>query len=124
MSIIYLTMADVVAIHARQLELFAGADGVRDAGLIEAALQRPQSGYYSDIVEEAAALWESLSMNHGFVDGNKRIGFAAAYTFLALNEVIVEGGGDEPADFVLKAMFDGTFNKDSIEDWLHRHIKK
>ena len=117
-------MADVLAIHDRQLELFGGAEGVRDAGLIEAALQRPQSGYYSDIVEEAAALWESLSMNHGFVDGNKRIGYAATYTFLALNGVVIEGDENDPADFALTALADGTFNKDTIEDWLHRHLPK
>lgn len=73
----YLDMQDVLALHRTQLERFGGAPGIRDAGLIEAALARPQSGYYRDLIEEAAALWESLTMNHGFIDGNKRVGFAA-----------------------------------------------
>ncbi|MEA2849592.1 MAG: death on curing protein, partial [Rhodospirillaceae bacterium] len=48
---------------------------------------RPQTGYYLDLVEEAAALWESLAQSHPFVDGNKRTAFAAAYTFLVINDV-------------------------------------
>ncbi len=68
----FLDMEDVLTLHRTQLARFGGAVGVRDAGLIEAALARPQSGYYGDLIEEATALWESLTMNHGFVDGNKR----------------------------------------------------
>ena len=78
----YLTPADVLAIHADQIAKYGGAYGVRDTGQLEAALSRPQSGYYEDVIAEAAALWESLSQNHPFVDGNKRTAFAAMYTFL------------------------------------------
>ena len=81
----YLKLADVYFIHEKLLEKDGGAKGVRDAGLIEAALLRPQTGYYQDIIEEAASLWESLAMNHGFVDGNKRIAFAAMDIFLDIN---------------------------------------
>lgn len=56
---------------------------MRDPGALEAALFRPQTGYYDDIVVEAAALLESLAINHPFVDGNKRIAFAAADVFCA-----------------------------------------
>jgi death-on-curing protein len=56
-----LTLDDVLAIHHRQVTVFGGADGIRDLGLLEAAIARPQTGYYPDIVHEAAALWESLS---------------------------------------------------------------
>jgi len=68
----YLTVAEVLAIHADQIERYGGSKGVRDHGLLEAALYRPQTGHYADLVEEAAALWESLSQNHPFTDGNKR----------------------------------------------------
>ena len=61
----YLALDDVLYIHAEQLRLFGGAQGVRDRGLIESALLRPQTGYYADLIEQAAALWESLAMNHG-----------------------------------------------------------
>ena len=67
---LYLTLEDVLYLHEEQLRLYGGASGVRDQGLILSALLRPQTGYYNDLIEEAAALWESLAMNHGFVDGN------------------------------------------------------
>src|SRR5271169_3302813 len=81
----YLTVAEVLAIHADQIERYGGTQGVRDQGLLEAALYRPQTGYYADLIEEAGALWESLAQNHPFIDGNKRTAFAATYTFLAIN---------------------------------------
>ncbi|MEO8661236.1 MAG: type II toxin-antitoxin system death-on-curing family toxin [Bryobacteraceae bacterium] len=81
----YLTVVEVLAIHADQIERYGGSHGVRDQGLLEAAMYRPQTGYYVDLIEEAAALWESLAQNHAFIDGNKRTAFAATYTFLAVN---------------------------------------
>ena len=59
--------------------------GIRDPGLLEAALFRPQTEHYPSLIDEAAALWESLSQNHPFVDGNKRTAFAATYVFLLIN---------------------------------------
>ena len=53
----YLTVIEVLAIHEDQIDRFGGTEGVRDMGLLEAALYRPQTGYYTDIIEEAAALW-------------------------------------------------------------------
>ena len=82
---IYLTFDDVLYLHDDQLRLFGGSAGTRDEGLILSALLRPQTGYYADLIEEAAALWESLAMNHGFIDGNKRVAFAALLVFLGLN---------------------------------------
>ncbi len=81
----YLTVIEIVAIHKVMIERYGGASGIRDAGAIEAACYRPQSGYYDDIVAQAAALMESLAMSHPFVDGNKRVAFAAADIFLRLN---------------------------------------
>jgi len=77
----YLDVADVLAFHEIQLRRYGGAPGIRDMGLVEAALFRPQTGYYKDIIEEAAALWESFLMNHPFVDGNKRTAFAVMDVF-------------------------------------------
>jgi death-on-curing protein len=59
------------------IERFGGSHGLRDQGALESALARPQTGYYLDLIEEAAALWESLSQNHPFIDGNKRIAITA-----------------------------------------------
>lgn len=58
----YPALDNALYIHAEQLRLFGGAPGVRDLGLIESALLRPQTGYYADLIEQAAALWESLAM--------------------------------------------------------------
>lgn len=84
-TVSFLTLDEVVAIHSRLIETFGGPRGVRDLGLLESALYRPQSGYYRDLAEMAAALFESLIMNHAFVDGNKRVAFFATDVFLRLN---------------------------------------
>lgn len=81
----YLTVADVLTLHAILIERYGGAAGLRDPGALESALYRPQTGYYEDIVAEAASLFESLAINHPFVDGNKRIAFAAVDAFLRIN---------------------------------------
>jgi death on curing protein len=82
---LYLTTSEVLVMHSLLIRQFGGSDGVRDVGLLEAALFRPQTGYYSDIIEEAAALLESLAVNHPFVDGNKRVAFAVTDVFLRIN---------------------------------------
>jgi death on curing protein len=71
----YITLEEALRIHEVLIREFGGAHGVRDLGLLESALLRPQTGYYADLIEEAAALWESLAMNHPFVDGNKRVAY-------------------------------------------------
>ncbi len=117
----YLDMEDVLILHRTQLERFGGAPGVRDAGLIEAALARPQSGYYGDLIEEAAALWESLTMNHGFIDGNKRVGFAATYVFLRINGLIIQASVESTLQFVIGALETGGFEKNALDAWLREH---
>ena len=116
----YLTLADVLAIHSDQIHRYGGTDGVRDAGLLEAALYRPQTGYYADLIEEAAALWESLSQHHPFVDGNKRTAFAAMHTFLAIHGARLEADAGEVFDFVSGRYETGTFRFDDLEPWLRR----
>jgi death-on-curing protein len=118
MAIEYLTMDDALAIHAAQIARYGGATGLRDAGLIEAALLRPQTGYYSDLIEEAAALWESLTMNHGFIDGNKRVGFACTYVFLRLNGLTLTAEPNAAEAFILGHLSAGTFTKDVLDGWL------
>lgn len=105
-------------LHASQLDLYGGASGVRDEGLILAAILRPQTGYYADLIEEAAALWESLAMNHGYVDGNKRVAFDAVLTFLGINGLQVVAGQDDTITFIYSNLEGGTFNKDVLDAWL------
>ncbi|ATD82205.1 MULTISPECIES: type II toxin-antitoxin system death-on-curing family toxin [Desulfovibrio] len=85
MSRDYLTVADILGMHVILVERYGGMPGVRDMGGLESAVYRPQSGYYTDAVEEACALLESLLINHPFVDGNKRTAFAACSVFLQIN---------------------------------------
>lgn len=123
MEVYYLDMEDVLLLHQRQLEQFGGAPGIRDAGLIDAALARPQSGYYKDRIEEAAALWESLTMNHGFIDGNKRVGFAATYVFLRINGLTITADVETTLKFVIGNLEARTFTKDALEDWLRKNTE-
>jgi len=115
---LYLTLDDVLYLHAEQLRLYGGAQGVRDEGLILSALLRPQTGYYGDLVEEAAALWESLAMNHGFIDGNKRVAFASLLVFLGMNGLQLTAEPDEVIAFIYRHLEAGTFRKDVLDAWL------
>jgi death on curing protein len=117
----FLTLAEVLALHADLIERYGGTHGIRDQGLLEAALYRPQTGYYADLVEEAAALWESLSQNHPFVDGNKRTAFAAAYTFLAINGVRVAADSDVAIAFLTDLYETNQLNFERLAAWLRRH---
>jgi death-on-curing protein len=118
----YLTVAEVLAIHADQIERYGGSPGVRDFGLVEAALYRPQTGYYADLIEEAAALWESLSQNHPFIDGNKRTAFAATYTFLAINGGRLTADAEETYAFVAVLYKANQFSFDKLVVWLRSHV--
>lgn len=120
---VYLDIEDVMAIHARQLERFGGAGGIRDAGLLDSAIRRPQSGYYGDLIEEAAALWESLTRNHCFVDGNKRVGFACAHVFLRLNGHQLTASEDEIISFIYTNLEARSFDKDTLDRWLRLHSR-
>jgi len=118
----YLTVAEVLAMHADQIERYGGAQGVRDQGLLEAALYRPQTGYYASLIEEAAALWESLAQNHPFIDGNKRTAFAATYTFLAINGARLSADAQQTYVFVAALYKANQFTFDKLVPWLRRHV--
>jgi death-on-curing protein len=81
----FLSVDEVLAVHQALLDRFGGPPGVRDLGLLESALHRPTTGYYEDLAGMATALFESLLMNHPFIDGNKRVAFFATDVFLRLN---------------------------------------
>lgn len=121
MAFTYLTLDEALRIHEILIAQFGGAKGVRDLGLVEAGLLRPQTGYYADLIEEAAALWESLAMNHGFVDGNKRVAYACLELFLQLNGVDIVAGNDDIETFIYAKLEAGTFRKDVLDAWLREH---
>ena len=120
----YLTVAEVLAMHADQIDRYGGAHAIRDQGLLEAALYRPQTGYYKDLIEEAAALWESLAQNHAFIDGNKRVAFAAMYTFLAIKGVRLTPDAEETFAFISALYEANQFSFDKIVPWLRRRATK
>ncbi|WP_299444609.1 type II toxin-antitoxin system death-on-curing family toxin [uncultured Rhodospira sp.] len=117
----YLTVEEALAIHADQIDRYGGTMGVRDFGLLQAALFRPQSGYYTDLIAEAAALWESLAQNHPFIDGNKRVAFAATYTFLAINGARLTANAEETFAFISGLYAANHFDFARLEPWLRSH---
>lgn len=119
----YLTLPEVLAMHEDQIERYGGSHGVRDHGLLESALYRPQTGYYADLIEEAAALWESMAQNRPFIDGNKRTAFAATYTFLAINGAQLTANAGDAYAFVSGLYKSGEFSFDKLVPWLRNNVK-
>ena len=114
----WLTVADVLGLHTVLMQRYGGASGVRDPGALEAALFRPQTGYYDDIVAEAAALFESLAINHPFVDGNKRVAFAAVDAFLRNNGWRLRRAPMQIHAEMIRMFETGTFDIARLEPWL------
>ena len=120
----YLTLDEVLLIHADQIERYGGTHGVRDLGLIDSALSRPRSGYYGSTIEQAAALWESFAQNHAFLDGNKRTAFAVTYTFVQINGWRIRAGPDETYDFIAHLYSRQAFVFIHLVEWLHSNTSK
>ena len=118
----YLTSLEILALHQALLERYGGAPGIRDMGAVEAAVFRPQCGYYSDIAEEAAALLESLLINHPFVDGNKRTAFVAVELFLALNGYALTAT-DADCVFTMLDVATGTLPEADFAQWIRQHVQ-
>ena len=121
---IYVTVGEAVEMHRQLIEEFGGIHGLRDRGLLEAAIFRPQSGYHDDLVHEAAALMESLANNHAFLDGNKRISFAATDTFLRVNGHYLEVEPFAAHRFITASIGKGEFRIRQIREWLSAHVKR
>ena len=120
---IYLTLAETIEIHRQLIEEFGGSPGLRNQAGLEAAIFHPQAGYFGDLVEEAGALMESLVNNHPFIDGNKRVGFAATDTFLRLNGFYLEVEPQEAQNFIIEHIAKGKFRFASIREWITSRIK-
>ena len=119
----YIRVDDVLIIHADQISRYGGVLGVRAPGLLEAALFRPQTGHYPTLIDEAAALWESLSQNHPFVDGNKRTAFAATYVFLSINGLTIIATDQDTQSFVLGLYETGQLKFERLREWLSRNTE-
>ncbi|MBI2326884.1 type II toxin-antitoxin system death-on-curing family toxin [Candidatus Curtissbacteria bacterium] len=123
----YPTLDEVVAIHLRVTEKTGGSQGVRDWDLLSSALGRPQATFggedlYPDIFLKAAALIQSLSSNHPFIDGNKRTALGTLEYFLYLNGYELVATQREKVDFALWAENEKP-SLDQIADWIKKHTQ-
>lgn len=121
---IFLTLAEIVAIHANQIELYGGQHGLRDIALLESALAQPEASFagewlHKDIFEMAAAYAFHICMNHPFFDGNKRVALAAALVFLEINKLSVLDPKGELLGAMLR-MASGKLSKKDFTDLLRR----
>jgi len=120
---LYPSIDEVLAAHARLMALFGGTQGIRDRGALEAALARPQSGYYKDVIEQGAALLESLSQNHPFIDGNKRTAIAVTAAFLRVNGWQLEFDDRQAYHFLMELYERRQFRFGPLEAWLRQHAQ-
>lgn len=123
----YLTSEEVLTLHQLLIDKYGGDSGVRDWGLIESALQRPQIGFgdqeaYPDVLMKAAVLLYSLVNNHGFIDGNKRVGFAACSTFLLLNKIELDATDKDVVAMALDVA-KGKADEHTIYSWIKSHTQ-
>ena len=123
----YLTLAEVVELHRRLLEMTGGAAGVRDLGALESAVAQPRATFegadlYPTLLEKAAALCFSLVQDHPFVDGNKRVRHAAMETLLVLNGAEIDATTAEQEQLMLE-LAAGRIGRSQLTDWLGQHLR-
>ena len=118
----FLTVDEVLAIHERLIEVFGGPVGVRDPGLLESALFRPRTGYYEDLSTMAAALFESLLMNHPFIDGNKRVAFFSTDVFLRLNGWRLSVDPDAAHQLIIGLLERGECDFEHLLPWIRASL--
>ncbi len=123
----YLTAEQVLFIHSRIIAETGGEHGVRDLGMLQAAVARPQATFdgdklYPDLFSKAAAMMESLVNNHPFLDGNKRTGIASVAIFLQQNDMILTASNSQVVEFTLQVA-QSQLDAAEIANWLRTHGK-
>lgn len=121
---IYPTVAETIETQRLLIEEFGGIHGIRDLGLLESAVLRPQNGYYTNLIDEAAALMESLANNHAFLDGNKRTSFVMTDVLLRLNGYCLSVATLEAHKFMTEAMEKNAFRFPMIREWIASVVKR
>jgi death-on-curing protein len=122
----YLSLIEILELHRRIIDQSGGTLGVHDFGLLESAIAQPRMTFggeelYPSLVEKAAAVGFALIMNHPFVDGNKRVGHAAAEVFLILNGLEIAASVDEQERAVL-AISSGEMKREAWVAWLRQYV--
>jgi len=123
-STVYPTLEEALYLHDRLIERFGGSAGVLDLGLLESALVRPRSGYYKSLSLQAAALLQSLSQNHAFVDGNKRVAFALTAVFLHINGYRLVVGAVAAERFLIQRVILAKVELGVIVAWIEKRLRK
>ena len=123
----YLSLGEIVDLHQALLDQSGGATGIRDLAGLESALAQPRATFdgvdlHPTVVQKAAALGFSLTLNHPFVDGNKRVAHAAMEVFLLLNGRELAGTVDEQERLMLD-LAAGQITREQLTDWLEQHTK-
>ena len=124
----YLSVTQVLYIHNQMIKQFGGSAGIRDIGLVESALGRPNTSFdgqdlYTDIFGKAAALLQSLLKNHPFVDGNKRTALTSAGLFLRINGWILINNHEKEVEFGVK-VDNENLTLEQISKWLREHSEE
>ena len=124
----YLTLAEVLTLHARLIDQSGGTPGLRDLGALEAAVGQPKQTFdgadlYESLLQKAAALGFGLIQNHPFVDGNKRVGHAAMEVFLLLNGYALNATVDD-AERIILGVAAGTLDRAALHAWLERSASR
>lgn len=122
----WVTRAQLQAIHLAQVREHGGSPGVRDEGLLDSALNRARNKFAygeTDIAALAAACAFGLAKNHGFVDGNKRAAFQAMYVFLGLNGYDLEAPEPEVVD-VMNRLASGGITEAAFAEWVRAHMTR
>lgn len=128
MKVIFLTLDEVLALHADQIERYGGRSGIRDVGLLQSALAMPMATFggkflHADLCEMAAAYLFHLVRDHPFIDGNKRVGLMAMLVFLGLNRLRLRADPDRLADLVL-GVAAGRVGKAEVAVFVKRHVPR
>ena len=124
----YLSTEQVLFLHARLVQETGGSFGVRDIGLLKAAIARPQSTFdgddlYPDLISKASALVHSLIENHPFVDGNKRVGITSVGLFLEANGFWLTAKSEKLEEFTLEVAKGGV-DISKIKAWLEQNTEE
>lgn len=127
MEIAFLTMEDVLVLHDELIQHYGGSSGLRDAGLLEAALAMPQAGFGGQYFHEfpyemGAAYLFHLVRNHAFIDGNKRVALACAILFFKINNVPYSITEEEAVELT-QAAANGQMDKGAVTEFFRRHLK-
>jgi death-on-curing protein len=124
----FLSLDEVIEIHQEMIDRYGGSGGIRDQGLLESAVASPQAGFggqylHVDVFEMAAAYLFNITMNHPFIDGNKRTGATAAFVFLKLNNLTLTAGENQ-FELIVRTVAEGKLGKDEIAKFFQKNSKR